>query len=229
MLKAAPLAVAGYQGPGLPELALGAMLLPAEPAERYAGSVACVQSVLGGEYRYPRGAPEDVRSIVDIGFNIGTFTVWACRCWWPGRIARVVGYEPNAQALELARVNAELVEPTAVMLIPCAVSLDAAPRFSTGDNWGGGRTHGVVAGQQVPAVHPRDLPPADVLKCDAEGVDADVFEHYQHWAGVRVALFEWHEPEHRARMEAVCRAAGLVQLRGDQGEQWGIGMQVWGR
>ena len=97
------------------------------------------------------------------------------------------------------------------------------------DNWGGGYTHGVTEGLEVPALHPRDLPPCDVLKVDAEGIEDELTAEYQHWAGVRVFLFEWHHVEHRGRIMQRCVDAGLVQWSADQGEQCGIGQQVWGR
>ena len=168
---------------------------------------------------------------MDVGHNLGAFAIWACKCWWPGLITRVDAYEPNAKALEIALLNT-LGLP--VVARWAAVTVDPEPLFCERGadgraNWGGGRTSSVTYGERVQAVHPRNLPSADVLKVDAEGVDLEVFENYQHWSTVKIAMFEWHHVEHREPMQDICRSAGLVQLRDDDGARYGQGQQIWGR
>lgn len=197
---------------------VGNFFVPAEPEERSRASEACARAVLQlplGEYSYPRDAIEDVETVLDVGCNLGAFAVWACHVWWPGRIVRVYGYDPNVSALAIAQRN---TRGWPVELHPLAVTCDSRPVFLERTDWGSSRTHGETSGVPVLAIHPSRLPAADVLKVDGEGVDLEVFEHYAHWDGVRVALFEWHECDHRAAMFEICKRAGLELRKNDCGE-----------
>lgn len=188
-----------------------------------------MQSLFGGredrpdpEYSYPRATPEDVRSIVNVGVNLGAYLVWAMTEWWPGRIAQAYGYDPNAKVLEFAKRNCEGLP---VELHAVAVTTAPSPvTFHEFEDWGASRTnmtgvgdvHGITLDRiQVPTLHPRDLPPADVLQCDAEGVGHEVFFEYPHWSGVKVASYETHHPEERRIMQSMCEAAGLRMVRGN--------------
>lgn len=204
----------------------GPFHVTAEPERRSLLSELCCLHIFLGEYEYPRAGAEPVKTMVDVGCNVGAVMVWAAD-WWP-TLERIDGYDPNASALEFAAVNTRLCEVPGVSLHHAAVSLDPAPLFKEHDDWGGSRTHGERAGVPVPSLHPRDLPPCDVLKCDAEGVDGDVFEHYQHWAGVRVTLFEYHSSSDKARMMLVAGAAGLhMAMHTECGATQGV--MVWVR
>jgi hypothetical protein len=214
------------------------MWLPAHPFTRFDASRECVQTVLeSGEYRYDRDGVEPVETLVDVGFNLGAFTLWAVRCWWPDRIRKVYGYEPNGEALGLARENLRLVYPgmrwpADVELVEAAVTTGAAPRFSPcgpdgRDNWGGGHVLAAsdTGGTPVAAVHPRDLPACSVLKVDCEGGEGDLYDGYPHLADVLVTLYEWHGQEQRARCVAACKRAGLRQVAARDGD--GQGQHVW--
>ena len=165
-----------------------------------------------GEYSYPRPAgAERVRSVLDIGCNLGSFIVWACHVWWPGQIEHVNAYDPNAAAVEIARLNTTGLPVT---FHDVAVTSAAPPVFFREiENWGGARTYGETSGVEVATLHPRELPAADVLKVDGEGIEPEVFEHYQHWNGVMVAMFEYHDPSHREPVQGACRRAGLTPVR----------------
>ena len=190
-----------------------AFLVPSDPPERSAHSEACARAVLGGEYSYPRRCVENVRSLVDVGTNLGAFLVWAIR-WWPS-LERLYGYDPNREALLFADMNVVSDHPRTFVLRHAAVTEDPAPVFREQIDWGASRTHGERDGVAVPALHPRDLPAADVLKVDAEGVGAEVFRCYRHWPGVRVAMYESHHDEERDVMAKACMDAGLVMARGN--------------
>jgi hypothetical protein len=182
--------------------------------------------VFEGEYDYSRpNGPEGVSTILDIGLNVGAFAVWACEFWWQGQITRYTGYDPNVMACAFARINTAGIP---IAIVPLAVTTELRPRFHELTDWGSSRTHKQTLGERVPCCHPGYLPLADVLKCDAEGVELEVFEHWQGWAGVKVVMFEYHEASHREPLEARCSEAGLTQVRhhGSPPEQ---GVQVWVR
>jgi FkbM family methyltransferase len=227
----------------------GPVLIPAEPeaARRYA--IQCCKQLFAGEYDYA-GGPETfavrgverggfeaghdtLSSVVDVGANVGAFVVWA-KTWWPA-LRHVTSYEPNPLLHPLFRANVhklgldvELYE-LAVTTAPTAV-LEDAP---SGD-WAGNFTYRATKGRAVTVLHPDALPPADALKVDAEGVEVEVLEHYRHWPGVRVCLFEYHFAEHVEPLEAACARAGLVRARHHgahlhekRGQKSDYGIQVW--
>jgi FkbM family methyltransferase len=199
----------------------GDFLIPEWPASRSAHSEKCARDVFHGEYSYLRNAVEDVHTIVDVGCNVGAFVVWACHVGWPGQITSVRAYDPNSDAIAIARSNirhASALSNIDISVENYAVTAGGVALFEEHDNWGSSRTHGVTSGVMVPVRHPKYLPAADILKCDAEGVDLEVFQHYPHWASVKIALFEWHEDAHRIGMFDICRQAGLTLRKNDCGE-----------
>lgn len=233
-MKTKTIQMQGYRGPGTTHMPLGDFLLPAdseEGAHHAELGVRCV--VESGEYRHPRQPFErGLRTILDVGSHLGSFSLWAAKCWWPGQIARIDAFDPNEQAITIARQNtaglpihfhhaAVTVQPTARLVLT-----DTLGR----DNWGGARTHGIVdEGVDVPVLHPRELPAADIAKWDAEGVEVEMAEHYAHWATLRILMFEWHHVPHRQQLIDICKGRGMSLLHDDQGPDGGQGQQVWGR
>jgi FkbM family methyltransferase len=204
----------------------GSFHVPASPEERTLKSQCCAQTVMLGEYDFPRDPIEvELRSMVDVGCNVGASIVWAC--WRFPSIETVDAYDPNAEALEFARINADGCHARGVRLHHAAVTVEPHPLFMQHADWGGSRTHGETQGVAVPAIHPRDLPAADVLKVDAEGVDPDVFEHYSHWNQVKIALFEFHSREDGMRMRAVLVRERFRQAR--RSEEKHQGVEAWVR
>ena len=216
--------------------------IPAGGGQREQDARFGMQSLFGGredrpdpEYSYPRARPEDVRTVVNVGANLGAYLVWAMTDWWPGQIEQAYGYDPNAKVLEFARRNCEGLP---VELHAVAVTTAPDPvTFYEFEDWGASRTnmtgvgdvHGVAhEAIVVPAMHPRNLPAADVLQCDAEGVGHEVFEHYAHWAGVKVASYETHHEEEVRVMQAMCERAGLIMRRGNP-ENPANDVRVWVR
>jgi hypothetical protein len=211
--------------------------IPAVPETTSVHAERSVRAVFAGEYAYRRGRVEDdVRTIVDVGTNVGAFLLWAMAFWWPKRIARVWGYEPNRAAYDLAQNNGlrYALDPNFVrgdclwMVLPLAVTIDPEPRLSDETNWGARSTHKTAIGEKVGAVHPGELPAADCLKVDCEGSGHEVFEHYRHWSGVKVAMYETHHETERDVMAAVCRREGLRMVRGNPSDPPGD-VRVWTR
>ena len=209
---------------------LGRMILPGEPEQRSRQSEECAREVLDGQiYSYERTqmdrSTEIVRSVVDIGCNIGAFIRFA-RLWWP-TLEKVTAYDPNASACELARANTD--PGLDVEIIAKAVTIDPCPLFNEAIDWGSSRTYGQSEGVTVPAIHPRDLPACDCLKVDAEGVEAEIFGHYQHFAAVKVVCVEYHEDRFRRLIMSTLDRAGLVMRRGNPEPNTPVDTQVWVR
>ena len=192
---------------------MGVFEIPASPPITRDTCRAISQEVWAGEYDHP-DLPEKLVRVLDIGAGWGAFAVWALQKW-PG--ASIDCFEPNALALPFLRRNAR-----SVRIHPVAVTVQEEALLGVGshdkpDNWGSLSVHGDVrGGQPVVTVHPRHLPPCDVLKIDAEGVEVEILEHYPHLAGVEVLLYEFHSREHRERLQALARGAGFRMLRETQ-------------
>jgi FkbM family methyltransferase len=231
---------------------IGELLIPAEPEERRKDSEFTVRSVCGWqdaalaakngewgdrcgqEYSYRRKTVEDVRTVLDIGCNVGAFAVWAARYWWP-ETEELFLFDPNRDLIDLADSNVAGESYSVTRAV--AVTTNPAPLFrehvQTGRShtWGDREANPVDGWKEavpVPAIHPRDLPKADAMKVDAEGVELEIFEHYPHWAGLKVVMFEWHSHENRIGCRKILEAQGMVCAKDDCGES-DQGVAVWVR
>ena len=215
------------------------LLVPTDTEAHRLDGEACINEVCGSMYEYPREKPEELYSMLDIGHNIGIASVWAFH-WWP--MMRVVyAYDPNPGCGELATKNARQVldgfPDRRVHIHTVAVSADPTPRFQLDKRWGCSYTDPCVVplgdrapdgeARDVPAIHPDTLPPADVVKLDAEGVEGDVVDHYKYWNGVKVLLVEWHSDRNRDALRALAAWLGWRCVKGGgDGEK---GTECWAR
>ncbi|MGC9217698.1 FkbM family methyltransferase, partial [Acidithiobacillus sp.] len=174
-----------------------------------------------GEYNPLLGAATNpVRNIVDLGANVG----YSLRFWmenFPG--CRVLAAEPDGGNLALCRRNVELsgvglqvdVTQACVMGGRGEVQLDV----------GGGGESGFAVSRDpskakkavtVRAVTVPDLAealgpgqPIDILKCDIEGSEKEVFKSSATWINrVRLAAVETHSPYSVEELLADIAAAG---------------------
>ena len=181
---------------------------------------------------------EPVESFLDIGHNVGGSSVWAARVWWPDTLKEIHAYDPNPACAYFYERNAWLIQRGIYVAWHTeAVSADPSVKFHCDERWGCSWTHeeGLDldvrrldgAPYEVPIVHPRDLPPADCLKVDAENCEGDIVDHYAHWGGVRVLLLEWHSQVNRRKVFALAERLGLKLVKNDCGEdQQGVGCWV---
>jgi hypothetical protein len=117
-----------------------------------------------------------------------------------------------------------------VSLHRAAVTSDPKAVYACGDDWGAGRTALQAQGKAVQTIHPRDLPPCDLLKCDAEGVEAEILAHYPHLEGVSTLLLEWHTPELKAECHGIIeRRTKLRCVQQEDEKVRGYGVSIWVR
>ena len=172
---------------------------------------------MDADYSYLRVAQEAVESILDLGVNLGAYTVWACLAWWPGQIVRVHAYDPNPVALPIAKRNCAIAG-LPVEFTQSALGVGDTVVFYQDEDLGSASTYWqkdpTSVGVQAAVVRAEDLPPADVLKADIEG-SAHHLAGYRHWGGVKVCAYESHHALERDVMAECCRAAGLRMVRGN--------------
>jgi FkbM family methyltransferase len=166
--------------------------------------------------------PPDARLVVDLGANAG----YSLRLWqerFPS--ARVVGVEPDAENLAMCRRNArgerlELVQ-ACVVGTPRPVRLDRsegawAYRMTDAGGIAAGAPESSIEGLTLPQVLRlvRAAGPVDLLKCNIEGAEAEVFAKCGAWIGeVRVLAVQVHLPYDRARLlDDLARAGSDLRL-----------------
>lgn len=148
------------------------------------GGIACsiVEEVLGGEYE--SGLDGTNLRIVDVGANVGAFAVWAVHRW-PG--STVDAFEPHPGTFALLQGNVgryPMIRCHQAAVAPGACSNALLFARGAGDGQAGlvaslatTFTPEVLAAGEViavPIVSPGALPPADVVKVDVEGAEADI-------------------------------------------------------
>jgi len=179
----------GIDGPA------GEFWLPSEPEGTSRTCEKLARDVWGdpssnrpGEYDLPGLPVAGIQSILDIGGNIGAFAVWARARW--GSSVQITAYEPFVEAAAYYFRNV----PDAVLRV-AAVTTSANPTLNVYyPDWGMSTTHySGSAGSPVRGMHPSNLPAADLLKIDAEGVELEVIENYSHLRDLKVLLYEYHD------------------------------------
>ena len=166
------------------------------------------------------GASEDDVMFVDVGANVGLYSVLLCRTFQHG-----VLFEPNPVAAAMARrnlalngvadrfrlIDAAVGRAAGTVTVPIVAMPDPALRVRDGESGAGCLTVPMVA---LDAAVPNG---AVVVKIDAEGFDADVIEGF---AGafaarrVRVCLFECHEETVLSRVLAAVEPRGYAVMDG---------------
>jgi FkbM family methyltransferase len=182
--------------------------------------------VWAGEYDHPKLPTSGINSLLDIGCSWGPFIAWAKAKWPCLNSDLITGFDPHEEAISICRSNLEACE-----LVCEAVTIEPGPvEHHRYDDWGTSSTHyktnGYGSGYTVlvDTRHPADLPPAHLLKIDAEGVEAEIVENYRYLSTVKVLLVEFHEAALRDRIRAVCGTAGLTCLKEEDKSQ---GIAIW--
>ena len=175
--------------------------------------------VFAGEYEHPE-LPLNIRTILDIGGGWGAFAVWARAKWGDG--ISVIAYEPHEAAAVYHEKNAPWTA-----LIRMAVTTQPAPRLFADADWGGAKTHRQTEGVPVTPRHPSALPKVDLLKCDAEGVEAEILEHYPYLPELKALIYEFHSPELREECRAIAarRCPTFRQVFEEKARDYGV--SIW--
>ncbi|MEM0984250.1 MAG: FkbM family methyltransferase [Planctomycetota bacterium] len=163
-----------------------------------------------GEYSNARAAlGEGVRNILDLGANVGV-SVRLWRQWWPK--ATVVACEPDRTNFALAERNIIEIKPTPNVHLVQAAAVGNARRVSLRRGGLDDSSFEItddgpsdVEGMTVPQL----LESAgiegeiDLLKCDIEGAEEELFADCRDWIGcVRAIVVEIHNAYTQDRLEA---------------------------
>jgi FkbM family methyltransferase len=188
------------------------------------------ERVLRGEYALPPGYElSGVRTVLDIGANVGAFSLWALKTW-PG--CAVFAFEPSPSNADLLRKNTigALVHVTQAGV----GAEDAVVTFFAGkNNCGETSRHDLGEQNTDDDFHARirdaaELPDCDVLKVDTEGCELEIIGAYlvRRDAKPAVIMLEWHRMGDRWLIGALLVGAGYECLR-DEVRRPDRGTMVW--
>jgi FkbM family methyltransferase len=147
--------------------------------------------------------------VLDIGANYGAFAVWARR-QWPDSF--IVCVEPNPDTMRTLRENARI-----------SFGMGGRINLQQGAVTDSGLTHGklwmgrnnvgecsLMRGQEqadtfieVDCIDASQLPFADVLKVDTEGMEYPILRDCPLLRDVSVVMLEWHSTQDRWRIGAL--------------------------
>jgi FkbM family methyltransferase len=194
----------------------GPFIIPSRPEITSRTCEQMTINVWSGEYD-SEGLPRNgIRTIVDVGAGWGAFAVWAR---WKWGDVQIDAYEPHAEAAHLLRRN----DPRA-RVHDVAVTAGLSPLMEVYDDWGmcslyfdahPDPGYGWKETRRVVTLHPAHLPPVDLLKIDAEGAEPEIVEAYPHLGSLKVLVYEYHTPEHRAAIRNICERSGMRLVRED--------------
>lgn len=178
--------------------------------------------VLEGAYDVPYDPPvgSPPPTILDIGGNVGAYLRWATRRWLG---CTIHSYEPHPENFALlSATKRDLITPEAaatVHLHNSAVWSSATQTVLTPGiyNCGepsihSGRT-GVPGSILLTTLDAATLPPAQILKIDAEGSELGILQRMSEagtLASLQSVALEWHSSSLSAATEALLTAAGFV-------------------
>jgi FkbM family methyltransferase len=166
--------------------------------------------------------------ILDIGANVGAFTLWASKRWGGSTIH---AYEPNPDCLELLSSNVD----DRCIIHPAAVSSESGSKFlyDGAHNCGeASLVQGVGtrnSGRQVNVISGADLPLADIIKIDTEGSEWDILSTYPHLDHTRAVMFEWHSLEAREKLTNLLTSKGYVCVADKRTQFDYLGLMIWKR
>jgi FkbM family methyltransferase len=202
---------------------LGAFEIPGEPEVTRRTALGITEGVWDGEYAHEEIPKTGINRILDIGAGWGAYVVWAHKNWPE---ASIDCYEPHETARKFLEANIINCKVPNVTVHGAAVTVKEKPLFGVGEDWGSATTHFNDTGVPVAAIHPKDLPPADMLKCDAEGVEIEIVPNYPHLKSLKVLIYEFHNRQYRRELREFCEKAGLRCLKEDSADR-GWGVAIW--
>lgn len=161
-----------------------------------------LEKVFKGEYDVPYW-PEKPPVILDIGANVGAFSLWALDRW-PG--ALIHAYEPHPETFKTLCKN---VAGTRVIPYNYGIASKEGwfPLYDGLDNSGEASLFDSAFARKGTGIHveiktPDVLPEADILKMDTEGCEVQILDPLitsgRKFAAV---MFEYHSPNDRRDLD----------------------------
>jgi FkbM family methyltransferase len=178
-------------------------------------------AVFQDEYQIRELRPHNVRTVLDVGAHVGTFTV-LCHEYWP--TARIVAVEPHPESFELFERNTAHIPASQLLRINAAIAgqdgkcllASSVLHSRVGEHvvelWNDLDPRYGDFGVSVPAITTKslwarivefDVNEIDLLKLDCEGAEYVILESlskHGHLPQVGWIRGEWHSRRHCERL-----------------------------
>lgn len=178
----------------------------------HTSDISVLGELLEGSYSHLPGAGADVATVVDLGANSGLAFRWL-HARYPR--ARFVCVEPDPGNCAVLRENVRASRADATVLEACAGGWERTVSLVTESGEFGFRMDEDRPGDIPVLTMPRILEEAgmnstiDVLKCDIEGAEEELFADCREWIGrVRWIVAECHHPYTADALERAIEANG---------------------
>jgi FkbM family methyltransferase len=164
---------------------------PAVTLRSHTTDISVLKELLVGNTYEPLPQDDAVRTVVDLGANVGLSYRWL-RARYPN--ARFVCVEPDPGNLEILRANVRAIDAQAIIHGACVgaserrvtmatTSGEWGFRMSDADGDGDGDGGDVDVITMASLLEDAGFEHVDVLKCDIEGAEAEVFADCGSWIG----------------------------------------------
>ena len=169
-----------------------------------------LKKLFAGEYEVPLWGHS--KRILDIGANVGAFSVWASYRW---PFSHVFAYEPNPACFTLFKANTARMP--GITFHEWGVGREGMRPLYNGLNNLGEATLFMNAvtdgtGRHVEIKDPLTLPDADILKMDVEGAEYEILAPLiRDKRTFEAIMFEWHNEELRNACDSLLKDYVLVK------------------
>jgi FkbM family methyltransferase len=150
--------------------------------------------------------------ILDLGANVGAFSVFAVKRW-PG--CKVEAYEPVPELYALAKQNLGYLTEVKLHNAAVAAADGERPFYLGAHNDGEGSLFDINAPGETPSLNVKcvgaaSLPKADIIKVDIEGAEWEFLDNYPHLADAYMIAVEYHAEGDKEKIEAKLTPLGFV-------------------
>ena len=188
---------------------------------------ASLRTVLRGEYEF--GYFGENLTVLDMGANVGSFTMWA-NLRWPK--SKIHAYEPDPGTFKILAANVESLSNVTCHNLAVYPSEKGSELFWSryaGDGEAGIDDHveeefkglSEASAREVAVIHPRSLPKADVIKLDVEGAESMILREMA-LQDVSLILLEYHTVKNRDFIKELLRDDFALEY--EDGFRWGAAL-----
>jgi len=166
-----------------------------------------IEKIFKGEYDIPYKNPNPV--ILDIGGNIGGFSLWANKRW---ANSKIYTYEPIKNNFNLLKENTKDMDNIVILNVAIGSKEETRRMYYGAHNIGEcSFEHGleqIEESEDVSVMSANLLPKADIVKIDTEGAEIEILENML--IKPDIYLIEFHSAYNRRRIDNILYDYTLV-------------------
>jgi len=159
-----------------------------------------IEKIFKGEYDIPYENPNPV--ILDIGGNVGGFSLWADKRW---ANSKIYSYEPIKNNFSLLKENTKDMNNITISNVAIGSKTETRVMYYGAHNVGEcsfiNGAEQVDEGEEVSVMSASLLPDANIVKIDTEGAEIEILENMI--IKPDVYLIEFHSAYNRRRIDNI--------------------------